>query len=157
MDPPTEKKSKKTAPRWRVSVSSTNLHSHSSALRKVRPSCGQTLFGEARWLQSHASESPRAGLGPQVRKAKTMRTQRQITRRAILWLGLAVVGKQSKADDQPTENPNKITQAVAEYQPTPKGMFSCAVCTFFIKPKGCKVVDGEVSPAGWCKLFDMVD
>jgi hypothetical protein len=85
-----------------------------------------------------------------------MRTQRQITRRAILSLALAMVGRPSKAD-QPTANPNKMSQAVAEYQPTPKGMFSCAVCTFFIKPKACKVVDGDVSPAGWCKLFDMVD
>jgi hypothetical protein len=80
----------------------------------------------------------------------------RVTRRAIL-SGLAMVGTQSKAEDQPTANPNKITQAAAEYQPTPKGMFSCAVCTFFIKPKACKVVDGDVSPAGWCKLFDMVD
>ena len=35
--------------------------------------------------------------------------------------------------------------------------FSCAVCTFFIKPHACKVVDGAVSLTGWCKLFDMVD
>jgi hypothetical protein len=70
-------------------------------------------------------------------------------------LGLAAVP--ARADDQPGQNPNKISQAAAEYQPTPKGMFSCALCTFFIKPKSCKVVDGEVSPTGWCKLFDMVD
>lgn len=74
----------------------------------------------------------------------------------MLALGLWVTAAPSEADE-PAANPNKISQAAAEYQPIPKGMFSCAVCTFFIKPKSCKVVDGEVSPTGWCKLFDMVD
>ena len=74
----------------------------------------------------------------------------------MLAAGVALAAKPGKADE-PAANPDKISQAAAAYQPTPKGMFSCAVCTFFIKPKSCKVVDGEVSPKGWCKLFDMVD
>jgi hypothetical protein len=39
----------------------------------------------------------------------------------------------------------------------PKGMFSCATCTFFVKPRSCKVVAGDISPQGWCKLFDLPD
>jgi hypothetical protein len=71
------------------------------------------------------------------------------------WLSLAAAP--ARAYGSPTQNSNKISQADAQYQPTPKGMFSCGVCTFFIKPHSCKVVDGEISATGWCKLFDMVD
>jgi hypothetical protein len=53
--------------------------------------------------------------------------------------------------------PAKVSQADAQYQSTPKGMFSCAVCTFFIKPRSCKLVGGDISPMGWCKLFDLPD
>jgi hypothetical protein len=56
--------------------------------------------------------------------------------------------------DQP---PPKISQTEAQYQPMPNGMFSCAVCTFFIKPTSCKLVAGAISPTGWCKLFDLPD
>jgi hypothetical protein len=90
------------------------------------------------------------------RSAPVTRWHRPLTRRAMLALGLAVMSAPSEAGE-PAANPDKISQVAAEYQPTPKGMFSCAVCSFFIKPKSCKVVDGEVSATGWCKLFDMVD
>jgi len=51
----------------------------------------------------------------------------------------------------------KLSQIVAAYQTTAKGMFSCAVCTFFIRPCSCQVVSGDISPNGWCKLFDLPD
>ena len=50
-----------------------------------------------------------------------------------------------------------VSQRAAAYQGTPKGLFSCAACTFFIRPHRCKVVSGEISPTGWCKLFDLAD
>jgi hypothetical protein len=86
-----------------------------------------------------------------------MRRRTQFTRRKLLVAGLGLIAVPARADDQPAQNPNKISQAAAAYQSAPKGMFSCAVCTFFIKPHSCKVVDGEINPTGWCKLFDMVD
>jgi hypothetical protein len=51
----------------------------------------------------------------------------------------------------------KLSQIAAGYQTTPKGLFSCAACTFFIRPHSCKVVSGDISPTGWCKLFDLAD
>ncbi|HWD58617.1 MAG TPA: hypothetical protein VG308_10085 [Stellaceae bacterium] len=74
----------------------------------------------------------------------------------MLAAGLGLAAIPARADD-PAPNPNKISQADAQYQPSPKGMFSCAVCTFFIKPRSCKVVAGNISPTGWCKLFDLPD
>jgi hypothetical protein len=95
-------------------------------------------------------------MNPIGMSAPVTRRHRRLTRRAMLALALTMAAVPTRAAE-PQANPNKISQAAAEYQPTPKGMFSCAVCTFFIKPQSCKVVDGAVSPTGWCKLFDMVD
>ena len=84
------------------------------------------------------------------------RRRRSLTRRGLLAAGLGLTALPTRADETLPEA-QKIPQAAAEYQTTPKGMFSCAVCTFFIKPHACKVVAGDVSPTGWCKLFDLVD
>ncbi len=51
----------------------------------------------------------------------------------------------------------QLTQAEAQYEPRPRGIAMCASCTLFVRPNLCKQVEGEVSPEGWCKLFDMVD
>jgi hypothetical protein len=51
----------------------------------------------------------------------------------------------------------RVSQIDAEYRNTPKGLFSCAACTFFIRPRSCQVVTGDISPTGWCKLFDLPD
>lgn len=45
---------------------------------------------------------------------------------------------------------DKMSKAEAEYQDTPNGILSCATCTLFDAPNSCKVVEGEVSPDGWC-------
>jgi hypothetical protein len=76
---------------------------------------------------------------------------------AGLGLAAAAPPAAARADDAPPDNQATISQADAEYQNTPKGMFSCGVCTFFIKPTSCKVVTGTISPTGWCKLFDLPD
>jgi len=55
------------------------------------------------------------------------------------------------------ETPAKASQLAAAYRGAPNGMFSCAVCTLFIPPRGCKVVSGDISPTGWCKFFDLPD
>ena len=75
-------------------------------------------------------------------------------RRELIAAALGLVASGSARAEEP---PVKLSQSAAAYQDTPKGMFSCSVCTFFIPPHGCKVVIGEVSPLGWCKLFDLPD
>jgi hypothetical protein len=51
----------------------------------------------------------------------------------------------------------KMTLREAAYQDTPNGIYSCGLCTFFEAPKSCKVVAGDVSRDGWCKVFAAVD
>jgi len=47
----------------------------------------------------------------------------------------------------------KIGQADAKYQATPKGDQHCDGCVNFQPPKACKFVQGDISPSGWCQLF----
>jgi hypothetical protein len=47
----------------------------------------------------------------------------------------------------------KVSKAQAKYQDQPKGDQMCGNCTNFIAPKGCKLVEGDVSAKGWCTLW----
>ena len=47
----------------------------------------------------------------------------------------------------------KAAQKTVSYQAEPKGTQRCDGCTNFEPPKACKVVEGEISPQGWCSLF----
>ncbi|MCA6120750.1 iron oxidase [Bradyrhizobium sp. WSM 1704] len=52
---------------------------------------------------------------------------------------------------------DKMSKQQAEYQDTPNGIYSCALCTLFVAPDGCKVVEGAISRDGWCNAFAAVD
>jgi hypothetical protein len=47
----------------------------------------------------------------------------------------------------------KFSQSMAKYQPSPKNGQSCKTCTQFQTPDACKVVEGKISPNGWCLLY----
>ncbi len=47
----------------------------------------------------------------------------------------------------------KAPQSAVHYQSTPKDGQNCGHCNQFVAPNGCKFVDGEISPTGWCRLF----
>ena len=47
----------------------------------------------------------------------------------------------------------KMTQQAVGYQDTPKGAQRCDNCTQFEPPSSCKVVEGKIAPAGWCKVY----
>jgi hypothetical protein len=47
----------------------------------------------------------------------------------------------------------KVAQTAAHYQPTPKGGLACAGCNSFVAPNQCKLVAGQISPSGWCRLW----
>jgi hypothetical protein len=85
-----------------------------------------------------------------------VRADRRLTRRELMTaaLGAVLAGLPARAEEQQQQ---KMSQIAAAYQGTPKGLFSCAVCTFFIRPSRCKVVSGDISPTGWCKVFDLPD
>jgi hypothetical protein len=73
-----------------------------------------------------------------------------ISRRTVLFAAagaaplLALTSGQAQA---------KIAQAAVHYQATPKEDKQCDGCNFFIAPNGCKMVDGDIAPTGWCALW----
>jgi len=52
-----------------------------------------------------------------------------------------------------TEVSAKMAQKAVEYQDTPKGDQQCSNCSLFQEPNACTLVDGEISPKGWCKFW----
>ena len=63
-------------------------------------------------------------------------------------VGLAAAGASAQ---------QKVSQADAAYQDRPKNGLTCAACTLFRPPRSCEVVEGDISPNGWCKFFDLPD
>jgi hypothetical protein len=54
----------------------------------------------------------------------------------------------------PSPEAGKVTKMQAEYQEQPNGDQRCDNCRFFIAESNtCEVVEGEISPQGWCKLW----
>jgi hypothetical protein len=47
----------------------------------------------------------------------------------------------------------KLSQADAKYQDTPKGDQRCDGCMLFQPPNACKVVQGEISLRAWCQAL----
>jgi L-lactate utilization protein LutC len=81
-------------------------------------------------------------------------TRATFVRSAVLLPALAaVVGSESFAQTV------KESKSQAKYQSTPNGSKQCSKCTFFIAGKSatangsCKIVQGDISPKGYCALY----
>jgi hypothetical protein len=47
----------------------------------------------------------------------------------------------------------KMSFQASGYQATPKGDQNCAGCSLFKSPSSCILVDGNISPNGWCRFY----
>jgi hypothetical protein len=78
-----------------------------------------------------------------------------VSRRDVLFTaavgGVTIVG--SGVFATPTLATSKLSQRAAAYRPTPKGYQQCANCLNFEAPASCKMVDGIISPSGWCTVY----
>ncbi len=76
-------------------------------------------------------------------------SRRSVLTGTAVVLGLAASGAAaSRASAQ-----QKIKQADAKYQDHPNGTQKCDGCVQFQAPNACKIVDGTISPDGWCQFF----
>lgn len=75
-------------------------------------------------------------------------SRRQLLRNAIVAAGSAAALAASVSQAQA-----KMTQKGAGYQDTPKGQQSCANCSLFTAPASCILVEGAISPDGWCRFY----
>ena len=84
----------------------------------------------------------------------------RISRRSLMAEGTAalVVGGAvalwTIARASQVEAATKVTPAMASYQTSPKGDAKCETCSHFQAPSSCDLVDGPISPNGWCSLFE---
>lgn len=76
-----------------------------------------------------------------------------LTRRCFLGhtalgsLSLALTSLSASASAQ------QLAHAQVGYQDQPHDGKRCELCIHFLKPNGCKLVTGPISPQGWCRLF----
>lgn len=79
----------------------------------------------------------------------------RVSRRDILNLaaigGVAVVAAGMPAIASAA--PKKFSQQQARYQPIPKSGQRCQSCALWQPPTACQQVEGQISPAGWCILY----
>ncbi len=76
--------------------------------------------------------------------------QKGVSRRTVL-LGAAAAAPALALMTSAAEA--KMAQAAVKYQPDPKDGHQCDGCNFFVAPNACKMVDGDISPTGWCALW----
>jgi len=78
----------------------------------------------------------------------------RVARRAVLaGTALALGAAATATAVSPAAAQQKISQADAQYQTTPKGNQRCDGCVNFQPPNACKFVQGDISPSGWCQIF----
>jgi len=83
-----------------------------------------------------------------------LRTRAPLCRRTFLQSAAGAVGSAtlSAALNNANAAPKISKQAVA-YQDHPDGDKRCERCTQFQPPDACKMVDGQISPQGSCRIF----
>lgn len=58
------------------------------------------------------------------------------------------------APSPPTAPAGKASQASVQYQVQPQGEQKCGNCMHFNADSNtCKVVEGQISPEGWCRIW----
>lgn len=73
-------------------------------------------------------------------------SRRLLLRRAALLAGAALT-----ASVVPNEAAaQKVSKEAMKYQDKPNGDQRCSNCMQFVPPASCKVVDGTISPNGYC-------
>jgi High potential iron-sulfur protein len=81
-----------------------------------------------------------------------------VSRRRILWGGVlaaavAAAAAPTAALTAQSKPPKKMSQAAVNYQARPKNGAYCLGCKIYQSPNECALVEGSVSPNGWCALF----
>ena len=78
-------------------------------------------------------------------------SRRNVLRGATLIAGGAAIVASSLAPA--SAQSGKMTQQAAEYQNGPKNGQKCLDCSLYVQPQACKLVEGTISPVGWCKFY----
>ena len=80
----------------------------------------------------------------------------KLSRRSVLKSGALLAGAILTASVVPSKEAlaqQKATKEAMKYQDKPDGDKQCSNCVQFVPPGSCKVVDGAVSPSGYCIVW----
>jgi High potential iron-sulfur protein len=83
----------------------------------------------------------------------------RMTRRTFVGNAIALPALAGLLLAETTTAQAKGSKAQFKYQSTPNNGHKCSQCTFFIPGSSatasgtCKIVDGSISPSGWCTAF----
>ena len=84
-------------------------------------------------------------------------TQRLVTlsrRNLITTIGfVALLAGSALSFNDAQSQQQKIKKSEAKYQDKPNGDKRCQLCQFFQAPNQCQLVEGGISPNGWCERF----
>ena len=85
-----------------------------------------------------------------------MDEQAKVTRRSMLRGALLLAGGTLAAGviQVRPAHAQKASKADMKYQDSPKDGQKCSDCVYFQAPDKCGVVDGAISPNGWCAMFN---
>ena len=77
-----------------------------------------------------------------------------VPRRVLLWgaasaLSAATGGRAASG----ATAQERVGKAEARYQDQPRGQQRCEICLNFQPPNQCRLVEGRISPKGWCQFF----
>ena len=74
------------------------------------------------------------------------------TRRALLSRAASITGAALAGTIFPIKlaSAQKVSKEAMKYQEKPNGSMQCSNCMQFEAPSSCKVVDGTISPNGYC-------
>ncbi len=75
-------------------------------------------------------------------------SRRQVLRGAAVGVGGVAAAMAIAAPAQA-----KMEQKAAGYQDTAKDGQQCSTCALFKAPNSCTLVDGNISPNGWCRFY----
>jgi High potential iron-sulfur protein len=79
---------------------------------------------------------------------------REISRRIVLLRSASCAAGAAAALIPLKEAAAKMSQQSVAYQDSPKGDQQCSNCSLFQAPTNtCTIVDGNISPTGWCKYW----
>lgn len=84
---------------------------------------------------------------------ETMNRQEGLSRRWLLRNAAIAAGGVTLGTTVIDHAEAKASQKAVAYQDTPKGDQRCDNCVQFVPPDACKVVEGKISPTGWCKVY----
>jgi hypothetical protein len=80
-------------------------------------------------------------------------SRRSILRNLAFTAGGAAVLGSTVSGGRRARAESKMTQTAVGYQATPKDAQRCDNCTQFEPSASCKVVEGNIAPSGWCKIY----